>query len=471
MSDTSIPWLSATELIAAYRARAISPVEVTEALLARIQRLNPTINAFTDITADLALQQARAAAEAYGNGTAGLLAGVPVTIKDVAFTKGIRTARGSKIYADAVPEFDSPVVARTLEAGAVLLGKTTTPEFGWKGETSSPLTGATRNPWNLDRTPGGSSGGAAACVAAGIGPIGHGSDGAGSIRIPAAFSGVFGIKSTIGLVPIYPASAIADLAVHGPLTRTVADAALYLNATAGYDPRDRISWSSGIDYLAALDDLDLSGLRIAWSSDLGFAAIEPEVQQIATEAAGVFTELGSHVVADHPELPDPWPIENVLWMAAMAGSRMDDFESVRDIMDPGLAAVIDEGRTLTGAEVGHARIQQNSYAASWAMFMENYDLLITPTLPCTAFPVGQDQPGSINGTPTGYLSWTAFTYPFNLAGLPAATVPCGFAADGLPVGLQIVGRLKQDDLVLRAAAAFEKARPWAQLRPPVDPIT
>src|SRR4051812_45148193 len=231
--------MSATQLIAAYQSGDLSPVEVADHLLARIDVVNPDLNAFTDVTADRARSAAREAESAWRENRALPLSGVPLTIKDIAFTKGIRTMRGSRIYENDVPDFDSPAVSRVLAAGAVMLGKTTTPEFGWKGETTSPVTGSTRNPWNLERTPGGSSGGAAACVAAGIGPIGHGSDGAGSIRIPAAFSGVFGIKTTIGLVPVYPASAIGDLAVHGPLTRTVADAALFLNATAGYDPRDR----------------------------------------------------------------------------------------------------------------------------------------------------------------------------------------------------------------------------------------
>jgi len=467
VADSDIAWLSATELVAAYQQRSLSPVEVTETMLERIDTFNPLLNAFTDITPDRARTAAKDAEAAYANGSAGPMAGVPITIKDVAFTAGIRTARGSKIYADDVPDFDSPVVSRQLDAGAVMLGKTTTPEFGWKGETTSPLSGSTRNPWNLERTPGGSSGGAAACVAAGIGPIGHGSDGAGSIRIPASFSGVFGIKPTLGLVPVYPASAICDLAVHGPLTRTVADAALFLNVTAGTDTHDRTSWTSGIDYLAALRNLDLRGLCVAWSSDLGFAPIEPEVAALATSAANVFSDLGCKVVDAHPDLPDPWPIEHTLWSAAMAGSRLHDFAQVREIMDPGLVAIIDEAQGMSAAMVGRARIDLSTYASAWAQFMDGFDLVLTPTLPCTAFPVGQDQPGSVNGVPTSYLGWTAFTYPFNLAGLPAATVPCGFDVEGLPVGLQIVGKLKQDDLVLRAAAAFEAARPWKAFRPAI----
>ncbi|MDQ2681957.1 MAG: amidase [Chloroflexota bacterium] len=460
MATDDYAYRSARDLIEGYRAREFSPVEVTDALLNRIDRINPAINAFTDITADLARDAARASEKRWQNEEAHALDGVPLTIKDIAFTAGVRTARGSRIYADSVPDFNSPFVDRVLNAGAIMLGKTTTPEFGWKGETTSPVSGTTRNPWNLDRTPGGSSGGASACVAAGLGPIAHGTDGAGSIRIPAGFAGVFGIKPTIGLVPVYPASAVGDLAHHGPLSWTVADAALTLDVTAGHDPRDRFSWTPDGSYLAALNNLDLAGLRIAWSKDLGYAAVENEVATVTAEAARVFADLGCEIVEAHPDLPDPWPIEHVIWSTAMAASRAHDLDAVREIMDPGLVRVIEEGQRFTGPEAAKARIDQGLYAAAWSDFMGDYDLLLTPTLPCTAFPVGQDQPGSVAGVETSYLSWTAFTYPFNLTGQPAATVPCGFGADGLPIGLQIVGRLRDDALVLRAAAAFEQARPW-----------
>jgi aspartyl-tRNA(Asn)/glutamyl-tRNA(Gln) amidotransferase subunit A len=302
-------------------------------------------------------------------------------------------------------------------------------------------------------------------VAAGIGPIAHGTDGAGSIRIPSSFSGIFGHKPSLGLVPVFPASAVGDLAYHGPMTWHVRDAALLLDVVAGHDPRDRFSWDSADSYLAALSNLHLGGLKVAWSRDLGYAAVEPEVANIAEQAAKVFTDLGCEVVEDHPKLPDPWPIEHVLWVAAMAGARRDDFDQVRDIMDPGLAELVDAGRSLSAADVAKARIDQGTYAAAWGDWMRQYDVLLTPTMPCTAFPVDRSNPATIAGLPVSYLSWTAFTYPFNLSGQPAATVPCGFAGDGLPVGLQIVGRHRADALVLRAAAAFEQARPWHTVRP------
>lgn len=468
MAADDFAYVSAGELVARYADGSLSPVEVTEAMLQRIERLNPSLNAFTEVTAKRARAAAVKAEADYQAGIAGPLAGVPVTIKDITFIKGLKCRRGSKIYADEAPaSFSSPYVERVLNAGAVLLGQTTTPELGWKGETTSPLSGTTRNPWNLERTPGGSSGGAGACIAAGIGPIAHGTDGAGSIRIPSSFSGIFGLKPSIGLVPVYPASAVADLAYHGPMSWTVRDAALLLNVVAGHDPRDRFSWDTDVDYVEALANLDLRGLRVAWSRDLGYAAIEPEVADLVEAAARTFADLGCEIVDDHPNLPDPWPIEHALWASAMAGARRDDFDQVRDLMDPGLVEVVEQGRQMTAADVSRARADQGAYAAAWAEWMLGYDLLLTPTMPRTAFNVGQNQPGSIAGRETSYLSWTAFTYPFNLSGQPAATVPCGFAADGLPVGLQIVGRLRDDALVLRAAAAFERARPWQGTKPPI----
>ena len=469
MPTDDFAYVSATDLITGYVDRSISPVEVAEAQLARVERLQPTLNAFSAITGDLATAAARKAESDYAAGRAGPLAGVPVTIKDITLIEGLTCRRGSKVYENDPPAgFSSPFVQRVLDAGALMLGQTTTPELGWKGETTSPVTGTTRNPWNLERTPGGSSGGACAGIAAGIGPIAHGTDGAGSIRIPSSFSGIFGHKPSLGLVPVFPASAVSDLAYHGPITWHVQDAALLLDVVAGHDPRDRFSWDLAESYLEALADLDLRGLKVAWSRDLGYAAIEPEVADIAEQAAKVFADLGCKIVEDHPNFPDPWPVEHVLWVAAMAGVRRDDFDQVRGIMDPGLAELVELGRSLSAADVAKARIDQGAYAAAWGNWMRQYDLLLTPTMPCTAFPVGQTHPGTIAGKEVSYLSWTAFTYPFNLSGQPASTVPCGFASDGRPVGLQIVGRHRADALVLRAAAAFEQARPWQSVRPKLD---
>lgn len=467
MSNRELCRLSATELQARYSSRELSPVDVTDAVLDEIERLQPVLNAFVTVTADLARAQARTAERDYAKGTAGLLAGIPVSIKDLTLTKGIRTTRGSLLYKDFVPDEDAPIMDRVYAAGAVVLGKTNTPESGWKGETTNRVVGATHNPWKLGHTPGGSSGGAAAAVAAGLGPIAQGSDGAGSIRIPCSFTGLFGIKPSWGLVAQYPASGVIELAHLGPMTRTVRDAALFLNAAAGEDARDRNSWSSGVDYLAALDRTDLSGLNVAWSPDLGYAAVEPEVAAATAAAARRFEELGCQVDLAQPVLSDPWELVDTIWSAGMAAAHTTDFEQVRDLLDPSRVSIILAGQNLTAPALAGAFLKRSLYYQAWRQFMERYDLVLTPTLACTAFPVGLDYPGRIAGRETTYLGWTPFTYPFNLTGQPAATVPCGFDSNGLPIGLQIVGRRHDDATVLRAAAAFEAAVPWADRWPDI----
>jgi aspartyl-tRNA(Asn)/glutamyl-tRNA(Gln) amidotransferase subunit A len=464
--DDSIAYLSAIELIDQYRQRELSPVEVARSTLDRISRLNPAINAFTIVTADLALKQAAEAEQAYANGTPEALSGVPMSIKDLTPTRGIRTARGSLVDPDWVPDNDAPVVERLYAAGAVMLGKTNTPELGWKGDSGNRVFGPTFNPWLLERTAGGSSGGAAAAVAAGLGPLAQGSDGAGSIRIPASFCGIFGFKQSFGLVPQFPPSAVGDLSHLGPITRTVRDAALMLNAITGADARDRLSWSSGLDYMRGIDD-DVSKVRVAWSPTLGFAAVEPEVSALTSEAARAFQDLGCEVVEVEPVLPDPTPIIDVMWSGAMTGYFEGRLDMVRDQIDQGLLAVVERAQSLPAAQLAQAQQKRNDYYAAMRGLMEQFDLLLTPTLPCTAFTAGLDEPDDWQRTTLAPLDWTPFTYPFNLTGQPAATVPCGFDSQGLPVGLQIVGRWKDDPTVLRAAASFEAVRPWRDLKPTV----
>jgi aspartyl-tRNA(Asn)/glutamyl-tRNA(Gln) amidotransferase subunit A len=300
-----------------------------------------------------------------------------------------------------------------------------------------------------------------------LGPLAQGSDGAGSIRIPCGFCGIYGLKPSWALVPQYPSSGVIELAHLGPMTRTVADAALFLNATAGRDERDRNSWSSGIDYLAALDDINLSGKRVAWSPDLGYAAIDPEIVRVTEAAAKQFEALGCQIEEAHPDLDDPWPIIDTIWSAGMAATHRDNLDEVRDQIDPGRLAVIEAGMQVRGVDLADAYLRRSAYYEAWRVFMQRYDLVLTPTLPCTAFAVGLDHPGQIAGREMSYLGWTAFTYPFDVTGQPAATVPCGFSEDGLPIGLQIVGRIHDDVTVLRASAAFEAAAPWAEAWPEV----
>ena len=467
--NESIVYLSASELRDRYGAKSLSPVEVTDAILDRIERLNPVLNAFTVVTTELALNQARAAERAYFAGDAPPLAGIPVSIKDLTPTRGIRTARGSLIDADWVPDDDAPVVERLYAAGAVMLGKTNTPELGWKGDSGNRVFGPSFNPWNLAKTPGGSSGGAAAAVAAGLGPLAQGSDGAGSIRIPAAFCGIFGLKPSFGLVPQYPPSAVGDLSHLGPMTRTVRDAAMMLNALAGADVRDRLSWSSGIDYERNLD-AGVRGLHVAWSPTLGYAQVASDVLENTEQAAMAFRELGCEVQQVDPGLPDPANIIDVMWSGAMAGYFATRLDEVRDLLDPGLLAVVERAASLSAADMAHALQQRNTYYTGMRQFMDlqRFDLLLTPTLPVTAFTAGLDEPDGWRRATLAPLDWTPFTFPFNLTGQPAATVPCGFDRNGLPVGLQIVGRWRDDSAVLRAAAAFEAAMPWTEFRPPLD---
>jgi aspartyl-tRNA(Asn)/glutamyl-tRNA(Gln) amidotransferase subunit A len=465
MPHDEICYLSAVELLEHFRQKTLSPVEVTEEILGRIHQLNPALTAYITITGDLAVEQARAAEASYWKGDAiKPLAGIPISIKDLTLTRGIRTTRGSLLYENWVPDESAPFFERVIDAGAVILGKTNTPEYGWKGDSGNRITGPTHNPWKHGRTAGGSSGGAGAAVAAGLGPLAQGSDGAGSIRIPSSFCGIFGLKPSYGLVAMYPPSSTGDFSHMGPMTRTVRDAALLLNVTAGSDARDRLSWSSGIDYLEALNG-EVAGLRVAWSPDLGYAPVEPEVREAAEAAAHRFVDLGCHVEEVNPGLPDPWDIVDTVWCSAMAGLHAGHLDEVRELIDPGRLAVIEKATEFSAVELLDATLRRNAYYESVRRFMDDYDILLTPTLPCTAFKAGDDHPGAVAGHPTTYLGWTPFTFPFNLTGQPAATVPCGFDTSGLPIGLQIVGRWHDDVTVLRAAAAFEEAAPWAQIRP------
>ena len=468
MTHADALWaLPATELTARYRRRELSPVEVTEAVLARIEELDPTLNAYVTRTPELAIENARAAELAYQQGTAGKLAGVPVAIKDLTPTKGIRSTFGSLLYADYVPDAGTPDVERLFAAGMVMLGKTTTPEFGWKGDSGNRVNGPALNPWDTSRTAGGSSGGSGAAVAAGLATVAQGSDGAGSIRIPASFCGIFGLKPSTGLVPRVPSSTSFHSHI-GPMTRTVRDAALLLTVTAGYDPRDRFSWSSGIDYLAELErDTDISGLRVAWSPDLGYATVDPDVAAVAEAAARRFEELGCQLAEAHPEGPDPWPAMEVIFAVSQFSRHADNFDEVRDQLDPGRVELLEWARTISAADIMRAHAVWDRQYHLWREFMADFDLLLTPTMACRPFAAGTHRPEEIDGQPTTYLGWTGFAYQFNLTGQPAATVPCGFTPDGLPVGLQIVGRNRDDLTVLRAAAAFEAIAPWPQIAEPV----
>jgi len=466
VDEREVCYLPALELRERYRRRELSPVEVTEAVLGRIERFNSQLTAFITVTTDRAREDARVAERAYADGDAGPLAGIPTSIKDLVATKGIRTTRGSLLYTDNVPDTDPVFVRRLYEAGIVMLGKTNTPEGGWKGDSGNRIVGPTHNPWRHGRTAGGSSGGAAAAVAAGMGPLAQGGDGAGSIRIPASFSGIFGLKPSFGRVPYPGGSPSTQLAHTGPMTRTVRDAALMLDVIAGADASDRYSLDKHGSYLAQVEG-GISGLKVAWSPDLGSAEVEPEVAEITARAAALFADLGCEVVEATPDAPDPWPYIDALFALGQAVSP-EQLERVRDQVDQGRLKIMERALGWSANDVREAMSGREAYYQRIKLFMDDYDLLLTPTMPLPAFAAGEDFPAEINGKPMTYLGWTAFTYPFNLTGHPAASVPCGFTGDGLPVGLQIVGRWRDDATVLRASAAFEEAAPWAHTLPPLD---
>ncbi len=466
MNATDLCFTPAIELVTMIRAKQLSPVELTRAVLERIERVNPTLNAFCTLTADTALARARdAEAAVMGGGPLGPLHGVPYSIKDLAFTRGVRTMSGSHIFATRVPDVDAPFVRRLAAAGGVMLGKTTSPEFGWKALGDSPLTGITRNPWNTAMTTGGSSAGAAAAAAAGLGPLAHGSDGAGSIRIPSSFCGVYGLKPSYGRVPMWPISNNDYASHNGPMTRTVADAALMLSVMAGPDDWDKSALDAPpADYVGRLRD-GVRGLRVAFSPNLDTQRVDPEVATIVAQAARAFQELGAVVEDVKTGFADSQRIIRLLWNAHEAGNYARYLPEFRSRMDPGLVASIEDGLRYSVTEYVEARGEKLAYCDSVRPLFETYDLLLTPSVSVTAFEVGRLNPAHWPQHEWDWFPWAGFSYPFNFTGHPAASIPAGFTAAGMPVGLQIVGRRNADLTVLQASAAFEQARPWAQRRP------
>ena len=471
MQDTEICYMPAVDMAQAIRTRKLSPVEIINAVLSRIERLNPKINAYCTLLGDSARKQAREAeVKVMKRAELGPLHGVPISIKDLTYTKGVRTTSGSKMYENFIPDHDAIIVERLQAAGAIMLGKTNTPEFGFMGITDNRLFGPTRNPWNLERHAGGSSGGAAAAVAAGMGPLSQGSDGGGSIRIPSSFCGVFGIKPSFGRIPRGAGSSDwQTLSQYGPITRTVKDAALALEVMAGRDDRDRLSLpDTNLQYLALLDD-NLKGLRVAWSPDLGYAAVEPQVLEKTSAAVSIFETLGCMVEMATPDITNPGRAFSLIWAVSYAAAYVDQLDEWGDQMDPRLVALIKQGSDISAIEYAQAALEREQLYDRLLPFFKTYDLLLTPATAVSAFDVGKFELTEIGETKgSSWLDWTPFTYPFNCTGQPAASVPCGWTDDGLPVGLQIVGRRFEDATVLKAAAAFESASLWSQKRPPLD---
>ncbi len=461
---TDLADCSATLLLQLYRSKQASPVEATRAVLERIVRLNPILNAFCFLAPDAALASAQASEARWLRGApSGELDGVPVSIKDLILAKGWPTLRGSRTVDPAQPwDVDAPAAARLREAGAVILGKTATPEFGCKGETNSPLTGITRNPWNPSKTPGGSSGGTAVAVASGMGPLSIGTDGAGSVRIPAAFCGNFGLKPSFGRVPAHPLSPFGSVAHLGPHTMSVRDAALMMNVLKKPDARD---WTSlppdPSDYTIGLEE-GVRGLRIAYSPTLGYASVHPEVAAAVATAVGELEALGARVERVDPGFEDPLEITTGLWFVGAYTVWSGLTPAQQGLVDPDFRAEALLGERLSALDVQRLHLRRGVLGAQMRQFMQDFDLLVTPAVAVPAFdarPAGHSPMD-----PVAMLGWTPFSYPFNLTQQPACSIPCGLTSDGLPIGLQFVGPMFGDALVLRAARAYENVKPIARPR-------
>ena len=466
---TDLADCSALTLLALYRSGDASPVEATQAVLDRIERFDPILNAFCHLAADEAHAAARASESRWQRGApCGELDGVPVSVKDLILAAGWPTRRGSRTVDPAGPwDVDAPATARLREAGAVILGKTATPEFGCKAETNSPLTGITRNPWNPAKTPGGSSGGTAAAVAAGMGPISVGTDGAGSVRIPAAFCGNFGLKPSFGRVPAHPLSPMGTVAHLGPHAMSVADAALMMNVLKRPDARD---WTSlpydPSDYTIGLDD-GIRGLRVAFSPTLGYAKVNAEVAAAVAAAVAQLQALGAHIEAVDPGIDDPLEITVGLWFAGAHAIWSGLSPAQQALTDPDFRTEAELGAAYSALDLARLTLRRGALGSHLRQFMQRWDLLVTPAVAVPAFdarPAGQAVM-----TPEAMLGWTPFSYPFNLSQQPACTIPCGLTRDGLPIGLQLVGPMFGDALVLRAARAYESVRPIP--RPALERLT
>ena len=452
-------FMSACELRRLVAAREVSPVELTERALERAEATQPQLNAFFVLMPEEARAAAHRAEEAAMKGEPlGLLHGLPISAKDLMAVVGQPYASGSRTMAGNVATVDAPAVERVKAQGAILIGKTTTSEFGCKPVGDSPLTGITRHPWDLSKTPGGSSAGAAASVAAGITPFALGTDGGGSLRIPAAFTGLVGFKAQFGRVPVWPVSATPTLAHVGSLARTVADAALLTTAISGYDARDPFSVAGVAPDLLGVTKSSLSGLRIAWSPTLGYARPTSEVVEIASAAARRLAELGA-MVEEVDRVFETDPAD--LWIAefyAGVGTRLRSFvETQHDLLDPAVAAVLEAALAQDMRSYYDTVFRRYALRDEMRRFFECYDLLLSPTMPISSLETGRDIPPGLSER--GLVTWVFYTYPFNLTGQPAASVCAGIASDGMPVGLQIVGRSLAEADVIRVAAGIERMHP------------
>ena len=469
---SEIAFQSASELRDLIRDKQVSPVELVRLYFERIDSLNPQLNAYLTLARDEAEATAQDAEDAVMRGDdLGPLHGVPIGVKDLESTAGIRTTGGSLVFKDRVPTADSVVVERVRASGAIILGKTNTPELGLLGSTESRL-GDCRNPWDTSRSTGGSSGGAGAALTAGLCALATGGDGGGSIRIPASFCGVYGIKPTQGRVPKFGGVAGPPMAnqfsQQGPMSRTVKDSAVLLQVVAGHDPRDPGSLREAPEDYVAATERGVEGLRVGWSVDLGYAPAEAEVASMSATAAGVFEELGCTVEDADFAIESPFDTFWALFTANLYAGYGDLLRDHPDEITWYTRRCLENGATVTGGQYSSELGRMDELKSRFATLFETYDLVLTPTMPTTAFPLGEP-PAQIDGRDAyREIAVPALTYPINMIGHPAASIPCGIASDGLPVGLHVIGRPGDEATILAASAAFERARPWDDRRPPVS---
>src|SRR5215471_5339504 len=462
----------AIELSKLYRARKISPLEVMQAVLARIDAVNPSVNAIVTLTRDAALRDARRATTSLRrSSTLPPLFGVPVGIKDVTPTRGMRTTFGSKLFENHVPDEDALVVERLRGAGAIVIGKSNTPEFAFGPNTINAVFGATRNPWNLALTAGGSSGGSAAALATGMCPLAEGTDLGGSLRGPASYCGVVGFRTTPGLIPRYPSVLAWDTySVEGPMARTIADIALMLSVMSGADDRSPISYDvDARELLNAVKTPSVKGSKMGATADLdGLMTIDDEVRRVFDDAVSAFRSSGARVEQASPDLSDVPEIVRLTRGLLMVARHADKLPEHCAVLQEGLVENTEQGLALTSRDVTQGELLRTRQWQRVREFLTTRDLMITPTSATPPFPIEEPHPVEINGKPVGRMLQRSYlTYAFSVLGLPAISIPCGFTRRGLPVGLQIVGRRRGEAAVLRAAAAFEAAQPWAAHVPPV----
>ncbi len=475
LSAEELCFTPAVELREMMRKKVISPVELIRTFLEQIDKVNPAINAYCTLVSEMALEAAKKAESAImQGGEVGPLSGLPVSIKDVVPTAGIRTTYGSKLYENLVPSEDGLVVERLKETGGIILGKTNTPEFAAGGSTFNQVFGITRNPWNTGFTVGGSSGGAAAAVAAGIGPLAQGSDLGGSLRLPASFCGVVGLRPSPGRVPKYPNELNwDDQSVQGPIARTIPDTALFLDAMSGPDARSPVSLPrEETTFLQAAQSPEAKNLRIAWSDNLNLMPVDPAVLKEARKAIDVFRGLGCEVAEDCPDFSGAketaLTLRGVRFVALYGEQYRNDPEFKR-LVNPLVTGNIEQGLKLSVEEIARAHRQRSEIWNRARKFFAKYDLLLTPTAPIPPFPAEVKFPTEIAGKPMeNYLDWAMLTYAITMTGHPAVSVPCGWTENGLPIGVQMVGRPHGEIALFKAAAAYEQAAPWADKRPELE---